>query len=522
MNSDLSFFNDTNHVETQIRPDLSVINSTDVTPEDFKNCCSFYENLEYKIAEENIRNFLYSKVYTKGNKGIFINYFPHTYELSVSIQENYTLSLCNTDFQSITTPQITQIHLEDFGMSYVIRLSDGKFIVIDGGWDFKPDAKRLYDVLNLSCASEKPVIAAWIMTHAHLDHYRCFNTFTDLYSDCVTVESVIFNFPDHKIDNREWMNKNIVVRDPEYSYSDSSEHYNVDLMYENIKKYNAKIFTPHTGQIYQISDATIEFLACIDDTYHLTGDSNSYCLVFRMTLGNQVILWTGDASFSHAKLSQRYGEYLKSDIMQVPHHGFQSGDFDEQIIGYEFVKPDVCLLPVSEHNAFVRIDTYVKPSKYLMTGLGIKELIPGDETRTISLPYTPREAAKNELRQKYERGRRANGSDIWICTGLNTANAEDFEFELVNFSTFDLDVTIEIIFDDRPKMISGIIASSPKNSVKKINIAEKSGIITDALFFNHHDFDVKGIPENTDFAIRFMSDRPFVVSGNNNQNIYHF
>ena len=29
--------------------------------------------------------------------------------------------------------QITQIKLEDFGMSYVIRLTDGRFIVIDGG-----------------------------------------------------------------------------------------------------------------------------------------------------------------------------------------------------------------------------------------------------------------------------------------------------------------------------------------------------------------------------------------------------
>ena len=57
---------------------------------------------------------------------------------------NQTINIVNV----VVTPEITQIALEDFGMSYVIRLSDGRFIVIDGGRDFEPESDKLFKALN--------------------------------------------------------------------------------------------------------------------------------------------------------------------------------------------------------------------------------------------------------------------------------------------------------------------------------------------------------------------------------------
>lgn len=64
-------------------------------------------------------------------------------------------------------------------MSYVIRLTDGRFIVIDGGREFEPDSERLYQCLKNGSSGQNPVIAAWIMTHPHSDHFHCFIEFMD-------------------------------------------------------------------------------------------------------------------------------------------------------------------------------------------------------------------------------------------------------------------------------------------------------------------------------------------------------
>ena len=144
------------------------------------------------------------------NYGIFLNYFKNINELTVVVEEN--CNYFNYSDKSLTvavSPQITQIHLEDFGMSYTVRLSDGRFIVIDGGWNFTPDARELMRVLKAGSPFEKPVIAAWIMTHAHCDHYRCFNTFCELFGGEFTVEKFMLNFP-----NPEKYPNNIFARFP--------------------------------------------------------------------------------------------------------------------------------------------------------------------------------------------------------------------------------------------------------------------------------------------------------------------
>ena len=82
-------------------------------------------------------------------------------------------------------------------MSYVLQLSDGKFIVVDGGYDTKEDAASIYKILteNKPANHEQPIIAGWFITHLHIDHIGALRNFTNRYKDKVKVEGFYYNFP---------------------------------------------------------------------------------------------------------------------------------------------------------------------------------------------------------------------------------------------------------------------------------------------------------------------------------------
>ena len=54
-------------------------------------------------------------------------------------------------------------------MFYTIKGSNGKLIVIDGGWDY--DAKRVRDTIKKLGGK----VNLWIITHPHPDHVGAFN-----------------------------------------------------------------------------------------------------------------------------------------------------------------------------------------------------------------------------------------------------------------------------------------------------------------------------------------------------------
>ena len=58
------------------------------------------------------------------------------------------------------------------GLSVLIRLTDGRFIVIDGGFNRTECADALIKAIKeqSKAYTNKPVIAGWIITHAHGDH----------------------------------------------------------------------------------------------------------------------------------------------------------------------------------------------------------------------------------------------------------------------------------------------------------------------------------------------------------------
>ena len=150
-----------------------------------------YEQREGRTCGEN----RYA-AWQKGSEGVFINAYGATDELRIVSESTCRyFDFSDRAGKEIFAPQITQVKLDDYGMSYVIRLADGRFILIDGGFIYDSDADALHETLMAQAEGAQPVIAAWILTHQHEDHFHCFLRFMEKYEGEVQIEKFLFNFP---------------------------------------------------------------------------------------------------------------------------------------------------------------------------------------------------------------------------------------------------------------------------------------------------------------------------------------
>ena len=95
--------------------------------------------------------------YFDGERGMFLNEYAAIGRLTIVEEEPCCYFAYEDVCAKASIPaQITQVSLEDFGMSYVIRLTDGRFIVFDGGREFEPDRERLYRCLSDGAMGKSP------------------------------------------------------------------------------------------------------------------------------------------------------------------------------------------------------------------------------------------------------------------------------------------------------------------------------------------------------------------------------
>ena len=451
--------------------------------------------------------------FQKETIGVFVNYFANTEELQVVTEENCAyFSYTDTCKPAVVQPQLTQVMLSSYGLSDVIRLSDGRQIVIDIGNAHEADADALYNRLKADSPYEKPIIAAWIITHPHCDHYHGFFPFMDKYAEDVIIEKFFFNFPEP--DDLEHYPALAVVRNAinEWWHTEGIPTNAVLKRFlQQVEAMGTPVYMPHTGQSYRIGDADFLFVASTDDTIHCSQNINHACLMFMMDLGGQRTFFTADGSFSDARLPERYGQELKSDIMQVPHHGFGCGDDDSQIRGYRLVAPRTCLLPVEFREAYTSFTTFRPGTNYLMTRLDIDELLTGEKEQVLPLPYSPDPAEAFTYQQRYLEGRDNGGARTWIFSDLNTSRKEDFFFSVFNGTYYNAQLQVELFFENMQKKIVKVQNQGLRLGVFRLNCLLHPE--DDQEKFDAPDFLAQmGIPENTYFTVRFISNLPIVVS----------
>ena len=470
---------------------------------DFDSCCQKLLEAGYEQMEAYTQDTHRYAAFRMEDCGVFVNSYGAIHELRI-VQEAHCAYFDYADqpTKASTPPQLTQLALEHFGMSYVIRLSDGRHIVIDGGRNIEADCHKLFHRLKAETPFEKPVIAAWILTHPHSDHFHCFMGFMELYAQEVTIERFLFNFPEPD-DYAHY--PGLTEEGVRWDY-DLRAITNVPIMLKWIEQTGAAVYMPHTGQRYAIGDARLEILSSMDDTIHLSQNVNATSLVIRMTLGGQVILWGTDAGFSYARLAERYGAFLKADILQIPHHGLQSGTAEGELEAYAFIRPRICLLPADDFFAYTFFCAYRPGTRSLMLSEETEAFFTGAQEHTLPLPYTPQKGIMQKVLQQFRQGQESAGARMWFFTGLSTANPEDFVFTLINTLIPTVTVRIDLYFEQKVHAIRDVQTEVTGSRMRFINLKEE------LEKFNATSHTPGSFPEGQPFAVRFISDLPVVVA----------
>lgn len=441
-------------------------------------------------------------VYKKGEDMLLSTYFPTIREARVVTEPSSAyLTFSDSPRAARVTPLMTQIDLEDFGTSVIFRLPDGRFIIYDSGREFEPDADKLVKCLREQSPDGQPTVAAWIMTHPHCDHYRCFVTAYEKYPDAFTVERFIYNFND--LSESDFKRVPGLLKEADWlrRYEDC------------VKKTGAAVYRAHTGQVYEFSGARLEMLSTPDDTLEVpVEDINALSLVVKMTIAGQVVMMCADAFLGAMNLAGRYGEYLKSDILQPPHHMFVGGDID----AYNFIDPAVCVVPSFEDDVFARISPYQKRCKvencHLFYNLNVEEFFTGSTGNVVlTLPYKPRSNGRKLYLERLEKYRKSMGAETWFYMDMTK---EECEFSFVNTSCEAATVFVELYGEDIPTgYIHAIKLTVPAMKTTHFNILDSEYSDTDALYCNHHSLKKKGIADGAKFSIQFKSDIPIVIKG---------
>lgn len=243
--------------------------------------------------------------------------------IAVDCIENSALPVKETSIKNVTTEQITTVNT---GAGYVLRLSDGRFIVFDGG--LKADAPAIYSIIKVQNVLEgKPVIAAWFLTHGHTDHIEAMLQFMSEHNRDVEIQTFVHNLPAYEL----YHGKNTIEGDAanQAKVSNGLRGWS-ETYYTRIKSLYPKsqIIVAHAGQRFEYGGIDIDVLFTSENIYRKQMlDTNMSSVIYSVTgaTGRMIIL--GDAvDIECPMLNAIYGSALKADLVQVHHHGYNGGN----------------------------------------------------------------------------------------------------------------------------------------------------------------------------------------------------
>ena len=260
-------------------------------------------------------------------------------------------------------------------MGYVIKTKTGKLIVIDGGL-VNDNAYNgyLYGKLQEISGQSKPVVDTWILTHMHDDHMTEFIRMGLNHAGGITVKKVVMKFPDV-----EWYTSRFTSTDYNSSYyPDFIKAYN-NLMGANT--YPSRVHA-EVGDTIVVDDVVIHMLYVPVGTEPVMNDTS---LVFRAHIDGQTVMFLGDMHYN--KIAEIYGYKLKSDIVQMAHHG--QGGVDQST--YQLIRPDVCLWPTPSwvwENASGIYQTTIVRGWMAEQGITQHYVVGQSGTQTINMPVS--------------------------------------------------------------------------------------------------------------------------------------
>ena len=222
------------------------------------------------------------------------------------------------------TIELTQLsdHSTRQMMGYILKTKNNKIIVVDGGTI--DDTENLVEQINKHGGK----VDAWFLTHLHDDHLGAFSNIAN--DEQIQIEKIYCSFNEYS-----WYEEN------EPSRAEFSKQILEILKQDNIKD---KVEEVSLNQDINIDDVKIEILG-IKNPEITENAGNEQSMVVKFDTGKTTFLVLGDTGIkSSEKLLKTQKEKLKSDIVQMAHHG-QSGATKEL---YEQINPTICMWPTPE------------------------------------------------------------------------------------------------------------------------------------------------------------------------------
>ena len=302
----------------------------------------------FSLHQKNMINSNAFYLYVSGDTIVHINHFAKLDQFSIVYGPKTYLPAKSpiTGYTKKATPTITQLALGETGTSMVLQLEDGSFVLIDGGLgsanNYTKDSTNLMNFLTANAPNgEKPRLT-WIVTHIHTDHRQLMQKLLPTIKNKIVLELVAWNMPDFST---------LSAYTPNWKESNPAKNYveSMNLVNTALKNSfpNAPIYTFHTGEKLYLPGCEVEFLATQED-YYLNNFEwiNDTSAAFRITMQGKTVMVFGDctANVDSKIMTAAFGSYIKSDIMQITHHGVGGGT----LATFKAVDPDICLWSVNE------------------------------------------------------------------------------------------------------------------------------------------------------------------------------
>lgn len=297
---------------------IGLVQNTDRT--EYDNYCALLLSRNYTKRSGNEGKSIISNTYVKDGAFVHVYYVKQQNETRIVTGKASMLAESSAEGAEISVPTVSLVPLdaddsEQYGLGQVIELSDGRFIVIDGGTACCDEV--LYNYLkSLNKREDGITVAAWFITHNHPDHTGCFVNFTNKYASSGEIKVEQFFFSKYSLEQ---------CYESEYKEGSGCLPTSAQNMFGILDKWQGcRYRVPLTGDVFTIGGAKIEILLSASDWYpdyhYYDNDAGT---VFRITVNGKSVLFLGDNEIHGAKKLQKmyYDEDLRSFAVQMGHHG---------------------------------------------------------------------------------------------------------------------------------------------------------------------------------------------------------
>jgi hypothetical protein len=308
----------------------------------------------------------YYCTYTKGTMALTVYFTAKTKTVRIISGPLSDIPTKNVDRtpetnKSPSVTLLTQGAEKGSGLGIIYHLPNGKFFVYDGGYaDVYTELKKLSNGSPI-------VIAAWVISHPHPDHEEAFDKFLKGHANDVKLENVMYNY---------------VKCSDKYGTSETIKPFISEYV-----KNTTNVIKPHSGQIYEFGSSSIEIIQTPEDFLPTAiTDVNYSTMIVRFKVAGQTMLALGDAYDGATDiLLANHGSYLKSDMVQLAHHGSWPGTVEL----YEKINAPIVLWPSCLSNAKTRYAASDHASLRKALSIAKDVYLAGDGTVTLTLPHTP-------------------------------------------------------------------------------------------------------------------------------------